>query len=163
MGYISGAFGIKGWVKVQPLTEAPENLLDYASWWVGGDSGWTAYPVEEAETHVAAVAAKLGGCDDRDDAARMRGLQVAVPRSEFPEAGKNEFYWADLIGLRVVNVQGEELGTVSRVFETGANDVVVVNGPDESARERLIPFIEEVVKEVDLPGRTMRVDWGLDF
>ena len=161
MGYVTGAFGIKGWVKVQPLTETPENLLDYPSWWIGGDDGWTRYPVEDAETHVAAVAAKLGGCGDRDEAARLRGLQVAVPRSEFPEAGEDEFYWADLIGLRVVNVQGEALGSVFRVFETGANDVLVVNGPD--GKERLIPFIEAVVQEVDLPGRTMRVDWGLDF
>ena len=159
MGFITGAFGVKGWVKLQPLTAAPENLLDYSTWWVGGESGWQRFEVESAQVHGETVAAKLAGCDDRDEAARYRGRQVAVPRAEFPAAGENEFYWADLIGLRVVNAQGEDLGTVSRVLETGANDVLVVEGK----RERLIPFIEQVVQEVDLSGRVLRVDWAADY
>jgi 16S rRNA processing protein RimM len=159
MGNIVGPFGVKGWVKLQPLTAAPGNLLDYAVWWVEADAGWRRCEVEKAEVHGETVAAKFLGCDDRDEAARYRGRQVAVPRGEFPEAGENEFYWADLIGLKVVNEAGEDLGSVSRVFETGANDVLVVVGE----RERLIPFIGEVVKEVDLSRRVIRVDWGSDY
>ena len=163
MGYISGAFGVKGWVKLQPLTEAPENLLDYPVWWIGGETGWSPHTVERAEVQDRSVAAKLAGCEDRDQAVAFRGKEVAVSRAEFPEAGENEFYWADLVGLKVVNTEGEDLGTVSRVFETGANDVLVVEGPNESERERLIPFTEQVVKEVDLAGRVIRVDWGSDY
>ncbi|HYH42826.1 MAG TPA: ribosome maturation factor RimM, partial [Burkholderiales bacterium] len=113
----------------------------------------------QAQVHDRAVAAKLQGCDDRDVAVRYRGRQVAVPRAEFPQAGENEFYWADLVGLKVVNAEGEDLGTVSRVFETGANDVLVVEGE----RERLIPFTEEVVSKVDLAGKLIRVNWGADY
>ena len=167
MGYISGAFGIKGWVKLQPFTETPDSLLDYPAWWIEGEGGWQRCKVEEAEVHGPAIAARIEGCEDRDQAARYRGRQVAVPRDAFPEAGSNEYYWTDLIGLRVVNEAGEDLGTVSQVIETGANDVLVVDGPcdrpHESKRERLIPFIEHVVREVDLPGAVIRVDWGSDY
>ena len=116
--------------------------------------------VVEAE----ALAAKLAGCEDRDAAALFRGRDVAIPREAFPAAGENEFYWADLIGLEVVNEQDEKLGRVTEVFETGASDVLVVQGRDgEAEKERLIPFLESVVRKVDLPGRVIRVDWGLDY
>lgn len=159
MGYITGAFGIRGWVKVQALTAEAGGLLDYGAWWIGDDSGWRRFEVEKAQAGAGAVSAKLAGCEDREAAARFRGQQVAVSRGEFPAAGDNEFYWADLIGLKVVNTQGEDLGTVSRVFETGANDVLVVEGE----RERLVPFIEDVVREVDLEARVLRVEWGADY
>lgn len=164
MGHIIGPFGVKGWVKLQPLTAAPGNLLDYGSWWIGADAAWKRCAVEKAEVHGGTVAAKFVGCDDRDEAARYQGREVAVAREELPEAGANEFYWADLVGLEVTNEAGEDLGTVSRVLETGANDVlVVVQGPEANKRERLIPFIEPVVKKVDLAGRAITVDWGADY
>lgn len=159
MARISGAFGIKGWVKLQPFTEAPESLLAYPVWWIEGEAGWEPRSIEEAEVHGPAVAARFAGCDGRDQAAVYRGRQVAVPRDAFPEAGTNEYYWADLIGLKVVNAAGEDLGTVARVFETGANDVLVL----EATRERLIPFIDQVVREVDVSGGVIRVDWSADY
>jgi 16S rRNA processing protein RimM len=105
------------------------------------------------------LVAKLAGCDDRDAAAAYRGKQVAIPRDAFPQAGANEFYWTDLVGLHVVNEQGEDLGEVREVLETGANDVLVVQGE----RERLVPFTELVVREVDVAGRVIRVEWSSDF
>ena len=159
MGRITGAFGIKGWVKLEAFTETPKSLLVYPAGWVGGASGWTRCEVEQAEVQGAAVAAKFVGCDDRDAAALYGGREVGIERSAFPEAAENEYYWADLVGLKVVNAAGEDLGIVSRVFETGANDVLVV----QSERERLIPFIEAVVQQVDLPGGVIRVDWGSDY
>jgi len=159
MGRITGAFGIKGWVKVQPFTETPGGLTAHRFWWIEKDGSWSRCEVEQAEVQGPAVAAKLAGCEDRDAAALFRGREVGVPRSDLPDAGENEFYWADLIGLSVVNEAGENLGSVARLLETGANDVLVVEGD----RERLIPFIEEVVREVDLGGGLIRVDWGPDF
>lgn len=159
MGRITGPFGIKGWVKLQPFTAAPRNLLAYPVWWISDGAGWQDCRVERAEVQSTTVAAKLAGCEDREAAALYRGRDVAVPRDAFPEAAPNEFYWADLVGLEVVNTEGENLGTVSRVFDTGANDVLVVAG----TRERLIPFTEQVVQQVDLAGRVIRVDWGSDF
>jgi 16S rRNA processing protein RimM len=164
MGRITVPFGVKGWVKVHPFTETPESLLDYRTWWVGKEGEWRELEVESAEAHGASVAAKLEGCEDRDAAALFRGREIAIPRDAFPEAGENEFYWADLIGLEVVNEQDERFGKVTEVFKTGASDVlVVVEGPESDKRERLIPFLESVVRKVDLQGRVIRVDWGLDY
>ena len=159
MGRITVPFGVKGWVKVHPYTETPDSLLAYPRWWVGSETGWQELAVEKAEVHGPSVAAKLAGCEDRDAAALYRGRQIAIPRDAFPAAAENEFYWADLIGLRVVNEQDEDFGKVTEVFETGASDVLVVEGD----RERLIPFLEAVVKKVDLEAGVIRVDWGLDY
>lgn len=162
MGRVTGAFGVKGWVKVEPYTASPDSLVGYPRWWIEADGGWKALEIETSRAQDRTVAAKFAGCDDRDQAALFRGRQVGVARSEFPAAGENEYYWADLIGLEVVNAQDEHLGTVSRVLDTGANAVLVVEA-QESGRERLIPFIAEVVQEVDLAGRVIRVDWGADY
>jgi 16S rRNA processing protein RimM len=159
MARIAGAFGIKGWVKVQTFTETPDSLLAYPSWWIESTGGWRECRIEKAEVHSNSVVVKLAGSDDRDAAALFRGKQVAIPRDAFPAAGANEFYWTDLIGLSVVNMQDEDFGKVSEVFETGANDVLVVEGD----RERLIPFTEQVVKQVDIAARVIRVDWGSDY
>ena len=105
------------------------------------------------------MVAKLKGCEDRDAAARLRGREIAVLRDDMPRPAANEWYWADLIGLKVVNVAGEDLGRLARIVETGSNDVLVVEGE----RERLIPFIEEVVREVDLAAGVMRLDWRADY
>ena len=81
-------------------------------------------------------------------------------RDALPKPAPGELYWSDLEGLRVRTVEGRELGTVSHLFETGANDVIVVKGD----RERLIPFLRDsVVREVDLAAGTMIVDWDPDF
>ena len=164
MGRITVPFGVKGWVKIHPYTETPASLLEYPTWWIGNDPEWETIQVEKAEVHGASIAAKLAGCEDRDAAALLRGRGIAIPREAFPAAGENEFYWADLIGLDVVNEQDESFGKVAEVFKTGANDVLVVRGRDgEADKERLIPFLESVVKKVDLQGRVIRVDWGLDY
>ena len=159
MGRISAPFGIKGWIKLQPFTAAPENLQAYSHWWIGASGQWQKYRVEGMQVHSAAVVVKLAGCEDRNAAALFRGREIAVPRDALPDTAANEFYWSDLIGLKVVNAENEDLGTVSEVFATGANDVLVVQGD----RERLIPFTAEVVKQVELAGGVIRVDWGRDY
>ena len=159
MGRITGAFGIKGWVRLHAFTAAPENLIAYPEWWIEDEAGWQQRRIEKAQAQGGSVVAKLAGCDDRTAAAAYRGRDVAVSRDAFPATAPNEFYWSDLVGLKVVNADAEELGTVSRVFETGANDVLVV----ESQRERLIPFTQEVVKQVDLGAGVIHVDWDADY
>ena len=162
MGYISGAFGIRGWVKIHADTEYADSLFDYPRWWLGRPGGaWQAYTLEDGAVHTKAIAAKLQGIAGRDEAAALRGLTIAIERSELPPAEEGEYYWADLIGLSVINLQGELLGQVSELLATGAaNDVLVVH---QEQTERLIPFVAAYVLEVDLPGKTVRVDWGLDY
>ena len=158
MGRIVAPFGIQGWVRVQPYTAAPGGLLDYPVWQVGGAAG-RMFAVTEGRVHGNALVAHLQGIDDRDAAAALRGSDIVVARSELPPATENEYYWADLIGLAVVSQEGVEFGKVAELVETGANDVLVVQGE----RERLIPFVEEYVKVVDLAGGTITVAWQADW
>jgi 16S rRNA processing protein RimM len=159
MGRIAAPFGVKGWVKVQADTAAPQSLLAYKSWWVGSASGWREIAVAEAKVQGRTLVARLEGCEDRDAAAALRGKTVAVPREALPRAGDGEYYWIDLIGLAVVNGEARDFGRVTGILQTGANDVLVVAGE----RERLIPFIAAVVREVDLASGVMRVEWGADY
>lgn len=163
MGRIVAPYGIKGWVKVQPFTQQQRGLLDYPVWQVGQDDAWQARSVETAKLHGNVIVAKLDGITDREQAVLLQGMRIAVSRDDFPAAEDGEFYWADLIGLKVVNVAGVTLGNVTRVFETGANDVLVVEGEMKDARERLLPFIAPVIRQVDIAGGTIIVDWDADF
>ncbi|MBI4193925.1 MAG: ribosome maturation factor RimM [Betaproteobacteria bacterium] len=159
MGRVSAPFGVKGWIKVRPFTARVANLLAYRTWWVGNGKDWREYPVTGSRIQGRAVAVKLAGCDDRDAAVLLRGKHVAVTREALPKTGANEFYWADLIGLKVVNAGQQEFGRVARILATGANEVLVVRGE----RERLIPFIAEVIRQVDLTGGVISVDWSADY
>ena len=159
MGRIAAPFGVKGWIRIQPNTAAPRNLLAYPSWWVGREGDWREIAVAEARVQDRAVVARLEGCDDRDAAAAYRGQSVAVPRAALPRTQSGEYYWADLIGLKVANTAGQDLGQVTGMLQTGANDVLVVAGE----RERLIPFIAEVIREVDPAAGIVRVEWGADY
>ncbi len=159
MGRINAPFGIKGWVKIQPFTETLDALLDYPAWQIGKGSQWRDVDVEEASVHGDFIVAKLIGCNDRDAALALRGQEIAVNREELPDTEEGEYYWEDLVGLAVVNREGQELGKVSKLLETGANDVLVVKGE----KEILIPFVEAYVLKVDLAQGRIEVDWGLDY
>jgi 16S rRNA processing protein RimM len=115
--------------------------------------------VAQARSHGSAIVAQFAGCGGREAAYALRGMQIAVPRSALPDTRDNEFYWIDLIGLTAVNAAGEELGTVVRILETGANDVLVVQGRSEC----LVPFIAAVVDTVDLAKGVIRVDWSAEY
>lgn len=160
MGYVSGAFGVRGWVKLHADTEHADSLFDYPVWWLGKPGQWREYRFEDGAVHTKALAAKLEGIEDRDAAFALRGLTVAIPRTELPKPADDEYYWTDLIGLAVVNRGGEVLGTVSKLMETGANDILVVQ---DGQVERLIPFIANFIVEVDVAAGCIVADWGLDY
>jgi 16S rRNA processing protein RimM len=160
MGRVLAPYGVRGWLKVRPETEQLESLLSYRTWRLSAEGGWHDYRLAEGRVHGgSALVARLEGVDDRDQAAKLQGARIVVPRSALPPAPQGEYYWADLIGLRVVNCDGIELGVVDEVFATGANDVLVVR----AERERLIPFVQSVVIEVDLQASRMKVDWGPEY
>jgi len=159
MGRIAAPFGVKGWVKVQPFSEDPGALMDFGSWRIGRDAQQAHYSVEAVQDHGKALVAKLAGIDDRDMAYALRGQEISVAKRALPPPGENEFYWSDLIGLKVINREGIELGTVDSLMESGANDLLVVKG----TREHLIPFVAAFVGKVDVAGGTIEVDWGEDY
>ncbi|HRH80270.1 MAG TPA: ribosome maturation factor RimM [Thiobacillaceae bacterium] len=159
MGRIAAPYAVKGWVKIQPYTEYLDSLLDYPVWHLGKAGKWREYGVLEARVHGATLIASLDGVADREQAQALAGMELAVPREEMPAAEDGEYYWDDLIGMRVVNLAGEDLGRVEGLLETGAHDVMRVLGE----RERLIPFTAPIVRAVDVEAGRIEVDWGSDY
>ncbi len=168
MGRLLAPRGIKGWLKIKTFTEAADALANFDVWWLKRGNSWVQCAVEDTELVHLGFSAKLEGVEDRNAAELMRGIDVALPRSAFPEFD-DSIYWIDLIGLDVVNLAGEALGVVDSLLETGANDVLVVkSGTKENAEsteqaEQLVPYTEQVVHEVDLKARKIVVDWQKDW
>jgi 16S rRNA processing protein RimM len=158
VGRVAGVYGVRGWVRVFSETDPMENILAYSPWYLGGED--EPRVVAEGKRHGKGLLARLEGVEDRDRAASLVGLEIAVDRDRLPPPGEDEFYWTDLEGLSVFSLDGTHLGTVDRLFATPGNDVMVVTGD----RERLIPFLwGEVIRDVDLSTGLIRVDWDPDF
>ena len=159
MGRIVGLFGVKGWVKVFSFTDPRDAILEYQTWLVGSGNNWTPVKVSDGKRQGKGVIALLDETVDRDDAARWMGQDIAVLREQMPALDDNRFYWSDLEGLTVMQKDGETLGVVDYVLETGANDVLVVKGDIE----RLIPFVmNDTIVDVDLANGVIKVDWDWD-
>ena len=160
VGRISGIYGVKGWVRVYSYTQPRENILNYSPWLLYREGGWHSVRVLAGRRQGAGIIARLEGCDDRDAARRLMETEIAVPRCRLPAGGEDEYYWVDLIGLQVENLQGVRLGRVTGLLETGAHDVLVVR----NGRERLIPYVRgDIVRGIDLDGGRMEVDWDASW
>jgi 16S rRNA processing protein RimM len=156
LGTVSGAFGVKGWVKLMSYTDPREAILDYEDSEICVDGRWRKLELIDGKRHGKTVIARLDGVDDRDAAEALRGSEIRILRGNLPDAGSERYYWADLLGMQVEHKDGRVLGTLDDMLETGANDVMVVRGE----HERLVPFVMgQVVLEVRLADRTIRVDW----
>ena len=160
LGTVVGPFGVKGWVKIHSHTNPPANIINYSPWLVAEAEGTVERRVLDGRPHGNIIVARLEGITDRDQAALLQRSTVSVPRYRLPSLKKGEFYWTDLLGLRVETLEGVALGTVAAMMETGANDVMVASGE----RERLIPFVlGPYVKDVRLDDRVIVVDWDPEF
>ena len=165
MARIAGPFGIKGWVKLQTFTDAPDSLDAYASWLIRDSklpstAPWREVVLEDFAVNVKGVVAKLQGFDDRTSVEGFVKFDVAIPRADLVEAEDGEHFWIDLIGASVVNPSGEVLGAVDTLMETGANDVLVVQ---HAGGQRLIPFVDAVIVKVDRQAKQIVVNWELDW
>ncbi len=176
VGRITGAWGVKGWFKVQPFASDPQALFSSRRWFLKATDeprplrpGANPLPpllkIAEAKEHGDGVVARAHDVDDRTAAEALRGASIFVGRSSFPTAGPDEYYWVDLIGLAVVNRDEQALGTVVGLMDTGAHSVlrVLPEGGKGEADERLIPFVAQYIDDVSLEARRIRVDWGLDY
>ncbi len=161
VGEISGVFGVKGWIKVFSFTQPRENILSYSPWYLQkGDEIKQVKPVD-GQRQGKLVVASLFGVNDRDQALLLGGWKILIDRGQLPVLGRDEYYWSDLIGLKVKTPQGVKLGVVVSMMETGANDVLVVR---EGEKERLIPFIQQhTVMDIDLDLAEIIVDWDPEF
>lgn len=179
VGRIVDAWGLKGWLKVQPFAADPKALFSSRRWFLKpSDKAGVTRPlpapatfpsrleITQVKDHGEVVVAQAQEVPDRTAAEALRGARVFVPRSSFPTAGDDEFYWVDLIGLDVVNRDGEHLGKVVGLIDTGPHSVLRVQpegAPPGPETERLIPFVAAYVDTVSLADRRVTVDWGLDF
>lgn len=166
VGRIGGAFGIKGWVKLSSYTQPAENILHYSPWQLrqsGSGEFVSRVTVAEGRVHGKGLVVRLAGIDDRDEADTVKGLEVVVDRQQLPEPEGGLYYWADLEGLTVLSVDGQELGQVDHMLSAGAADVMVVCDSSGNGRQ-LIPFIrDEVVQSVDLDAGVIRVNWDNEY
>lgn len=161
LGHIHGLFGVKGWVKVFSYTRPRTQILDYKRWYLGEHSD-RSIQLENGRSHKEGVVAKLQGIDDRDVAVTLLQHKIWIDEGELPALVANEYYWYQLIGLQVVDTSNQHLGEIIQLFETGANDVMVVQSDDGT--EHLVPYLmERVIKGVDLVNNKMIVDWDTDY
>lgn len=168
VGYISGAYGLNGWVRVRPYSADADALLNAKTWWLDKPE-FRDVAMMQSKVHSGDVVAQLMGVAGRDAAEALKGATVQIPRSHFPALSDNEFYWVDLIGLEVENLQGVRLGQVSDMMDNGAHPILrvavppAVDADPKAAQEILIPFVEQFVITVDRTAKKITVDWGLDY
>ena len=153
LGRAAGSYGVHGWMKVAGDRAV---LAALAAWWLDG----VERRVEHTKMHSAWLLAKLAGIETREQALALKGKAIAVPRAALPEPADGIYYWADLVGLEVVNLQGLVLGVVKGMLSSGAQDVMELA---DAQRTRLLPWVPAVVKRVDLDARRIDVDWGADW
>jgi 16S rRNA processing protein RimM len=161
VGRVVGLYGIQGWIKIESYTDPRENIQDYAPWQVCAGGQMRTISVESVKLHGKGLIARLEGIDSRDAAAELVGGDIRILPDQLPALASGEYYWRDLVGLMVINRQAEELGQVESLFETGANDVLVVR---KGQHEYLIPYLpEQVILAVDLDKGQIQVDWEAEW
>ena len=165
LGKVVGAYGLRGAVRVHPFADDPLAWGKLSHWWVGKDgmppATWQQTRLLRCKLHGDTLIAELECFPDRNASELAHGVLVGVPRDLLPAVAKDEYYWADLIGLRVLNTQDQPLGQVLGLIETSANDVLRIG--DDEGNERLLPFVASVVLDVDLTARCIRVEWETDW
>ncbi|HEX7916269.1 ribosome maturation factor RimM [Rudaea sp.] len=161
LGKIVGLYGVEGWVKLESYSDPRTRIFKYSPWFVGSADASVEYANVKGRAQGKGIVARLPGVDSRDAAAALIGVEIRIARSALPKPKQGEYYWVDLEGLDVFNLEGVAFGKVSHLFSTGANDVLVVR---DGERERLVPFVtEQFVKEVDIDGGRIVVDWDAEF
>lgn len=179
VGRIVDAWGVKGWIKVQPFASDPQALFSSKRWFLKpADDAAVKRPasaqpagqplpqllkIVQAKNHGDVVVAQVQEVEDRSGAEALRGARIFVGRSSFPTADPDEYYWVDLIGMSVVNREQEALGTVVGLIDTGPHSVLRIQPADPQAVERLVPFVAAYVDDVNTAEKRITVDWGLDY
>jgi 16S rRNA processing protein RimM len=167
VGHVAGVYGIMGAIRVSPYSLDADALLSVKTWWLDKPA-LRPVQVRTAKIHGGDVVATLVDLKDREAAEALKGAAVLVPRSAFPELPEDEYYWSDLIGMDTVNLQGESLGKVIDMMHNGAQSILRImpeSAPagEGKAQERLVPFVDQFVKHVDMAAKKITLDWGLDY
>jgi 16S rRNA processing protein RimM len=179
LGRIGEPYGLKGWLNVLPSSEDPQVLLKSKQWWISRvreeqgavarkpgnpkpeDLVFEPFRVMQSKPHSSRLVAHLEGIEQPELAATFKGRRIYVSRARFPATDADEFYWVDLEGCTVVNLEGRELGTVTAVVDHGAHPILLVKGAAE--QELLIPFVAAYVEKVDIQAKQIQADWQEDY
>ena len=176
LGAIQDAQGLQGQLKVRTHSSDPVTLLSSKEIWLSliprRSAGVAAsieqaslqlYKVKQAKMHSGTVVMALDGITDRDQAEALKGARILVGRDAFPKAESDSYYWVDLIGCKVINLQGESLGEIIEISDNGAHGVIALGDHMGGTVRQLVPFVKEVVQAVDLPSKAITLDWQLDW
>lgn len=170
IGQLRSAYGLNGWLWVYSKTEPMSNMFDYLPWWLETKSGWQMATVKRWKPHGKGLVVAIKGVDNRTMADALVGANIWIAKTQLPKAGIDEYYWSDLKGLTVIGFDEETeqeaiLGRIHEMFETGANDVMLVHATAESVdtQERMIPWHSDVIQNVDLDAGRIYVNWGVDY
>lgn len=166
LGKISSVYGVKGWVKVYSYTEPMDKILEYGNWTLRKAGRTQTVEIDKGRSHGKGMVAHLKGIDDREVAKQFSGYEICVSQDLLPELEEGEYYWYELEGQTVVTTNNVVLGKVDHLMSAGtSNDVLVVQGDSQSVdrQERLIPYVDQYVLEVDLEQGRILVDWDPEF
>lgn len=161
IGKIGATYGVRGWLKIHSYTEYGASILDYTPWYLSGENDhYRKIEIEQGQMHGNGIIAKLAGINTPEEARLLTGQTISILRSQLPELKKDEYYWSDLIGLTVINKNGETYGKVIYLMATGSNDVLVIKGNDN--KEHAIPYLfGNIITKIDLAKQEIHVDWEL--
>lgn len=160
IGRFGRPHGVKGFITIQSFTEPRDNILRYADWRVFLNNTWTPIKVLSVEVHNKAIIAKIEGYPEREQVACLTNVEIAIEKEQLAALEPGEYYWHQLVGMKVINQKGDSFGVVTEIMPTGSNDVLVVQGE----KRHLIPYLpEQFVIEVNESQRVITVDWDLDF
>jgi 16S rRNA processing protein RimM len=161
VGRFGSPIGVKGWLRVISYANPPENILNYLPWYAFKEGVKVFIEQAKGKWQGQTLVVKIDSCHDRDTAKTFTNLEIYIDRKQLPALNEEEYYWIDLIGLRVFNQEQIELGVVDSLLATGANDVLIVKEPN--GKKRYIPYIDQVIVAVDLESKRLQVDWDAAF
>ncbi len=159
IGKFGRVHGVQGWIKINSFADPQENILEFSPWYIKKNNSWQELDIEQVLLRGKNIVAKLTDIDVREIAQTYTNIDIYVEKSQLPALPKGEYYWSDLEGLTVINQDGVNFGTVQYLLTTGSNDVLAV----KNSRERLVPYIDDVIVNIDLDKKTITVDWDAEF
>ncbi len=166
LGRLGKSHGVKGWIRLTSYTNPPENILGYPGLMVMRGDERISLQLDDGRQQDKGMLVHITGFDTPEHVSELSGSEVFISSSELPQLENGDFYWHQLQGMQVVNLEGQLFGAVDRLLETGANDVLVIKPLAESIddRERLVPYVrDKVIREVNLAEKLIRVDWDADY
>lgn len=163
IGKLGSPYGVRGWLRVHSYTEPTDNITEYRNWQRNTKTGWQSIDVDQCQRHGKHILAKINGIDSPEDAKKLVNSELFIDRNDLPELDEDDgYYWSDLMGCSVTTTEGVELGYINDIFDTGSNDVFVVQ-KCKSSKRHLIPHVSGIIIDIDITNKCIKADWDPEF